>query len=252
MPTDRVQLYDTTLRDGSQMEGISLSVEDKVRITRKLDELGLEWVEGGFPGSNPKDAEYFRRLKDVELRNAKVSAFGGTRKANSTCETDPNIQSLVAAETPGVTLVGKASLFQVREILGTSAEENLAMVRDSIAYIASQGREAFFDAEHFFDGFFFDPEYALNVVRAADRAGARRIVLCDTNGGMVTGRLVEAIKAAGKADPKAIQAALWNVKVKGINGDIAFIKQGPAGKESAQNVPAVYLVRIDGGKVVKN
>ena len=122
MPTDRVQLYDTTLRDGSQMEGISLSVEDKIRITKKLDELGIEWVEGGFPGSNPKDAEYFRRLKSTTLKSAKVSAFGGTRKPNITCETDANIQSMVAAETPGITLVGKASMYQVRAILETTAE----------------------------------------------------------------------------------------------------------------------------------
>ena len=116
MPTDRVQLYDTTLRDGSQMEGISLSVEDKIRITKKLDELGMEWIEGGFPGSNPKDAEYFRRLQGVTLRNAKVAAFGGTRKPGVLCEADPNIQSMAAAGTPGITLVGKASLFQVQEL----------------------------------------------------------------------------------------------------------------------------------------
>mgnify|MGYP003513414414 CR=1 FL=1 len=149
MPTDRVQLYDTTLRDGSQMEGISLSVEDKIRITRKLDELGLEWIEGGFPGSNPKDAEYFRRLRNIDLKNAKVSAFGGTRKPNITCETDANIQSLVAAETPGITLVGKASMYQVREILETSAEENLAMIADTISYFKKLGKTVFFDAEHY-------------------------------------------------------------------------------------------------------
>ena len=158
MPTDRVQLYDTTLRDGSQMEGISLSVEDKIRITRKLDELGLAWIEGGFPGSNPKDAEYFRRLRTVELKNAKVSAFGGTRKPNITCETDANIQSLVAAETPGITLVGKASMYQVREILETSAEENLAMIADTVSYFKNMGKTVFFDAEHFFDGFGDDPD----------------------------------------------------------------------------------------------
>ena len=128
------------------MEGISLSVEDKVRITRKLDELGLEWVEGGFPGSNPKDAEYFRRLRGLELKNAKVSAFGGTRKPNITCETDANIQSLVAAETPGITLVGKASMYQVREILETSAEENLAMIADTISYFKKLGKTVFIDA----------------------------------------------------------------------------------------------------------
>src|SRR5258708_32703417 len=134
MPTDRVQLYDTTLRDGSQMEGISLSVEDKIRITRKLDELGLEWIEGGFPGSNPKDAEYFRRLRTTPLKNARVSAFGGTRKPGSSCETDANIQSMVAAETPGITLGGKASMYQVREVLGTRPEENHAMDAQTGSY----------------------------------------------------------------------------------------------------------------------
>ncbi|MEX0783045.1 MAG: citramalate synthase [Dehalococcoidia bacterium] len=196
MTTDRVQLYDTTLRDGSQMEGISFSVEDKVRITKKLDELGLEWVEGGFPGSNPKDAEYFRRLKDVTLRNAKVSAFGGTRKPNMTCETDANIQSLVAAETPGITLVGKASMFQVSQVLETSGEENLAMIADTVSYFKAMGKTVFFDAEHFFDGFFDDPDYSLQCLATAGRAGADALVLCDTNGGMTTHQMLAAIEAA--------------------------------------------------------
>jgi 2-isopropylmalate synthase len=195
MPTDRVQLYDTTLRDGSQMEGISLSVEDKIKITRKLDELGLEWVEGGFPGSNPKDAEYFRRLRKLELKNAKVSAFGGTRKPNITCETDANIQSLVAAETPGITLVGKASMFQVREILETSAEENLAMIADTVSYFKRLGKTVFFDAEHFFDGFADDPDYSLQCLATAARAGADALALCDTNGGMTTRAMLAAIAA---------------------------------------------------------
>ena len=195
MPTDRVQLYDTTLRDGSQMEGISLSVEDKIRITRKLDELGLEWIEGGFPGSNPKDAEYFRRLKQIELRGAKVSAFGGTRKPNLTCETDANIQSLVAAETPGITLVGKASMYQVREILETSAEENLAMIADTVRYFKAMGKSVFFDAEHFFDGFLDDPDYSLQCLATAARAGADALVLCDSNGGMTTPLMLQAIAA---------------------------------------------------------
>jgi len=195
MASDRVQLYDTTLRDGSQMEGISLSVEDKIRITRKLDELGIEWIEGGFPGSNPKDAEYFRRLRGVELKNAKVSAFGGTRKPGLTCETDANIQSLVAAETPGVTLVGKASMYQVRSILETTPEENLSMISDTVRYFKAMGKSVFFDAEHFFDGFFDDPDYSLQCLATAARAGADVLVLCDTNGGMTTFKLLEAIEA---------------------------------------------------------
>jgi len=195
MPTDRVQLYDTTLRDGSQMEGISLSVEDKLRITRKLDELGLEWIEGGFPGSNPKDAEYFRRLPELNLRNAKVSAFGGTRKPNVTCEADGNIQSMAAAGTPGVTLVGKASMYQVREILETSAEENLAMIAETVGYFKKLGKTVFFDAEHFFDGFRVDPDYSLQCLATAARAGADALVLCDTNGGMTTFGMLRAIDA---------------------------------------------------------
>jgi 2-isopropylmalate synthase len=195
MPTDRVQIYDTTLRDGSQMEGISLSVEDKLRITRKLDELGLEWIEGGFPGSNPKDAEYFRRLPELNLRNAKVSAFGGTRKPNVTCEADGNIQSMAAAGTPGVTLVGKASMYQVREILETSAEENLAMIAETVGYFKKLGKTVFFDAEHFFDGFRVDPDYSLQCLATAARAGADALVLCDTNGGMTTFGMLRAIDA---------------------------------------------------------
>ncbi len=195
MPTDRVQLYDTTLRDGSQMEGISLSVEDKIRITKKLDELGLEWVEGGFPGSNPKDAEYFRRLRTIELKHAKVSAFGGTRKPGITCETDPNIQSMAAADTPGITLVGKASMYQVQKVLETSAEENLAMISDTVKYFKALGKTVFFDAEHFFDGFYGDPDYTLQCLATASRAGADALVLCDTNGGMTTSAMLRAIES---------------------------------------------------------
>lgn len=201
MPTDRVQLYDTTLRDGSQMEGISLSVEDKIRITKKLDELGMDWIEGGFPGSNPKDAEYFRRLQGITLRNAKVAAFGGTRKPGVICEADPNIQSMAAAGTPGITLVGKASLFQVQEILGTTAEENLAMIADTVKYFKALGKTVFFDAEHFFDGFAGDPDYSLQCLATAARAGADGLALCDTNGGMTTSTMLKAIEHVQRRVP---------------------------------------------------
>jgi 2-isopropylmalate synthase len=196
MPTDRVQLYDTTLRDGSQMEGISLSVEDKLKVARKLDELGLEWIEGGFPGSNPRDAEFFKRLPGLKLKHAKVSAFGGTRKPGATCQTDANIQSMVAAETQGVTLVGKASMYQVRSVLETSPEENLAMISDTVRYFKELGKTVFFDAEHFFDGFAADPDYSLQCLATAARAGADALVLCDTNGGMTTFQMLRAIDAA--------------------------------------------------------
>ena len=202
MPTDRVQLYDTTLRDGSQMEGISLSVADKVRITQKLDELGIEWIEGGFPGSNPRDAAFFQHLKDITLSQARVSAFGGTRRTGLTCETDPNIQSMVAAETPGVTLVGKASQYQVQRILETSDEENLAMIADTVGYFRKLGKTVFFDAEHFFDGFAGNPDYSLQCLATAARAGAEALVLCDTNGGMTTPTLLACHRGRPGARPR--------------------------------------------------
>jgi len=187
------QLYDSTLRDGAQMEGISFSVEDKVLIAHKLDELGVDFVEGGFPGSNPKDAEFFVRMRNQPLRRARLVAFGGTRRAGLRCDQDPNIASLVDAGTEAVCLVGKASLRHVTAFLETTPEENLAMIAESISYMARLGKQVFFDAEHFFDGYYEDPEYALTVLRTAVRAGAEVCVLCDTNGGMTTPRLLQAI-----------------------------------------------------------
>ena len=188
-----VQLYDTTLRDGAQMEGISLSVEEKLRIARKLDELGVHYIEGGFPGANPKDAEFFERAPDLELR-AKLVAFGGTRRAGGDAASDPTLASLLAAGTEVVTLVGKAHDLHVREVLNTSLEENLAMIADSVRFLKQKGRLVFFDAEHFFDGFAADPEYALACLRAAANAGADGLALCDTNGGTLTSSLLRAIE----------------------------------------------------------
>jgi|GEM_PF-2811316 len=190
-----VQLYDSTLRDGSQMEGISFSLEDKLLIAQKLDEIGIHFIEGGFPGSNPKDAEFFVRARDLELRQARIVAFGGTRRAGLSCDEDPNIQSLVHAHTQAICFVGKASARQVRDILETTPEENLSMIADSVAYMRAIGKQVFFDAEHFFDGFFDDPGYSLQVLRTAHRAGAEVAVLCDTNGGTITPKLLEAIGA---------------------------------------------------------
>jgi len=190
-----VQLYDSILRDGSQMEGISFSLEDKLLIAQKLDEIGIDYIEGGFPGSNPKDAEFFVRAKDLHLRHARIVAFGGTRRAGLNCSDDPNVQSLVHAGTEAVCFVGKASSRQVREILETTPEENLAMIADSVSYMRGLGKQVFFDAEHFFDGYFDDPGYALQVLRTAVRAGAEVAILCDTNGGTITPKLLEAITA---------------------------------------------------------
>jgi 2-isopropylmalate synthase len=181
-----IQLYDTTLRDGAQQEGISLSAEDKLKITRRLDELGIHFVEGGWPGSNPKDVEYFQRVKSLSLSNARIAAFGSTRRVGILVENDGNIQALLAAETPVVTLVGKSSDLHVRRVLETTLEENLAMIADSVSFLKRQGRTVFFDAEHFFDGYKSNPEYALQSIKTASEAGADYLVLCDTNGGVLT------------------------------------------------------------------
>ena len=147
-----VEIYDTTLRDGSQAEGINFSVQDKIQIAQKLDELGVHYIEGGWPGSNPKDAAFFQEVKKISFRNAKISAFGSTRKANIQVEEDKNIRSLVEAETPVVTIFGKSWTLHVREALKTTLDENLRMIEDSVSFLVKQGREVVYDAEHFFDG----------------------------------------------------------------------------------------------------
>jgi 2-isopropylmalate synthase len=192
----QVKLYDTTLRDGAQMDGISLSVEDKLKIARKLDELGVHYIEGGWPGSNPKDAEFFVRAQSLRFENALLAAFGSTRRAGGGVEDDANLRALLDARTPVVTIVGKASDMQVTDVLETTTEENLSMIGDSIRYLKSQARTVFFDAEHFFDGYASDAGYALQCLQAAASAGADGVVLCDTNGGTVTSKLIEAVRAA--------------------------------------------------------
>jgi 2-isopropylmalate synthase len=192
----RVVIYDTTLRDGTQGSGVSLTTEDKLKIARALDELGVAYIEGGWPGSNPKDMAFFERARHQQWRHARIAAFGSTRRAGGTVEEDVNLRLLLEAETPAVTIVGKASPFQVRVILGTTLDENLRMVAESVAFLKAAGREVIFDAEHFFDGYAEDPDYALAVLRAACDAGADAVVLCDTNGGTLTDPLVRAVRYA--------------------------------------------------------
>src|SRR2546423_6110509 len=179
----RIHIYDTTLRDGSQGEGINFSLQDKLLITRRLDDVGIDYIEGGYPLSNPKDFEYFREVRKLSLKQAKVAAFGMTRRKGVEASQDTCIKALLDAETSLVTLVGKSWDLHVREVLGTTLEENLRMIADSVAYCRSAGREIFYDAEHFFDGFRHSPDYALATLRAAQDAGASVIILCDTNGG---------------------------------------------------------------------
>lgn len=181
-PTD-VFVYDTTLRDGTQRENISLSLFDKLNIAQRLDRFGLPYIEGGWPGSNPKDAEFFDRVRDLDLEQAKICAFGSTRYKETSCDEDANIQALVAAKTPVVTLVGKSWDLHVTDVIDTSFQENKAMIEDSVAYLKALGKEIVYDAEHFFDGFKANPEYALETLLVAQAAGADFLVLCDTNGG---------------------------------------------------------------------
>jgi 2-isopropylmalate synthase len=186
----RVQLYDTTLRDGAQQEGISFTVDDKIKIARKLDELGIDYIEGGWPGSNPKDAEFFERTRNLKLDHATVVAFGSTRRPGSKAEDDANIKALLAAGTKVVTLVGKSWDRQVIDVLETTPEENVAMIADSIRYLKSKGVTVFFDAEHFFDGYKGNADYAVKTLQAAAEAGADCLVLCDTNGGTLPQEIV--------------------------------------------------------------
>src|SRR4051794_20277504 len=190
MTDQPVTLYDTTLRDGTQGENITLSLADKLRVARMLDEYGFPFIEGGWPGSNPKDIEFFAAARKLPWQTAKLAAFGSTRHKDNAPESDPNLRELVAAETPVVTIFGKSWLLHVTEVLGATPQQNLDMVADSVRFVAERGREAVYDAEHFFDGYRADGDYALATLRAAREAGARTLVLCDTNGGTLTDDLV--------------------------------------------------------------
>ncbi len=208
-----VILYDTTLRDGTQGENITLSLADKLRVARMLDEYGMPYIEGGWPGSNPKDVDFFAAARTMRWQTARLAAFGSTRHRANTAARDPNLHELVAAETPVVTIFGKSWLLHVIEVLGASPAENLDMIADSIGFVAERGREAVYDAEHFFDGYRADRDYALATLRTARQAGARTLVLCDTNGGTLTdelSRIIGDVRTSLEADPSA-PAVTWGI-----------------------------------------
>ena len=198
--SERIEIYDTTLRDGMQGESVNFSVADKCRVVEQLDDLGVDFIEGGWPGSNPRDVEFFEKVRTLKLSNARIAAFGATRRNALTCEADPSIQALLKAETPVVTIFGKSWLLHVTEALRLSPEENLEIIADTVRYLAARVPLLIYDAEHFFDGYRADPAYALETLRLAAVAGAQRIVLCDTNGGSlpdvvahVTRQVIQAI-----------------------------------------------------------
>jgi 2-isopropylmalate synthase len=190
----RIQIYDTTLRDGSQGEGINFSLQDKLLITRRLDELGVDVIEGGYPLSNPKDFEYFQEVGKLALKHARVAAFGMTRRKGGRAEDDTCMKALLGANTPIVTIVGKSWDMQVREIIGTTLEENGRMIADSVAHCRAAGREVHYDAEHFFDGFKHNADYALQTLLAAHDAGAEILILCDTNGGTLPDEMAAVVE----------------------------------------------------------
>lgn len=190
----RIEIYDTTLRDGAQGEGVSFSLRDKLLICQRLDELGVDFVEGGYPLSNEKDAEFFARVKDLQLKHARVCAFGMTRRRGVSADDDPGMRALLASQAPVITLVGKTSAFHVDEVLRVSRDENLAMISESVGYLTAQGRQVIYDAEHFFDGWKENPEYAWQTVQAAAQAGASLVVCCDTNGGTMPDEVADLIR----------------------------------------------------------
>ncbi len=222
-----IQIYDTTLRDGSQGEGISFSVEDKVRIARRLDAFGIDYIEGGWPGSNPKDIEFFARMKTVPLRHAKLAAFGSTRRPNRRAEDDPMLAQLLEAETPVITFVGKSWDFHVTEALRLPLEENLAMIADTTRYFKAHDKEVIYDAEHFFDGYQRAPDYAAACIQAALDSGADCVALCDTNGGTLPheiSRIVAEVQARFPGGRFAIHT--HNDAECGVANSLAAVQAG--------------------------
>jgi 2-isopropylmalate synthase len=222
----QVFLYDTTLRDGTQREDISLSVDDKLVIAKRLADFGFHYIEGGWPGSNPKDAEFFARAAKLDLGSAKLVAFGRTRQKHLQCEQDTNLQALLDADTPVVTMVGKSSDYHVKVVLSSTLEENLAMIRDSVSYIKLHGREVMFDAEHFFDAFIANREYALASLRTAADAGADWLVLCETNGGKLPWEVEEIVREVRKHISTPLGAHCHNDSGCGVANSLAAVRGG--------------------------
>tara|TARA_Y100001970_G_scaffold278937_1_gene385409 strand:- start:2684 stop:4309 length:1626 start_codon:yes stop_codon:yes gene_type:complete len=222
-----IEIYDTTLRDGSQLEGISLTVEDKLRIAEQLDSLGVHYIEGGWPGANPKDDEFFERAKEeLSLETSVFVAFGSTRRAKGKVDQDQTLANLLGANTEVVCIVGKCWDYHVREALQTSLEEGVAMVADSIEYLVANGRRVFFDAEHFFDGYKNNPEFSLQVLEAAAMAGAERLILCDTNGGTLPHEVEQAVGDVVEHLDVGVGVHLHNDAGCGVANAIAGVKAG--------------------------
>ncbi len=235
MSTKPVTLYDTTLRDGTQGTGISFSVLDKIRVAEKLDGFGIDYIEGGWPGSNPKDAAFFEQAAEREWKHAKIAAFGMTRRGRMKVEEDSQVQMLLAARTPVVTIVGKTWPLHVTEVFGVSLEENLAMIGDTVRFLKEHGKEVFYDAEHFFDSFRENPEYSLATIKAAHDAGADLIVLCDTNGGSLPDFVGEATGRAVSHLNSPVGIHTHNDGGLGVANALVAIKAGAVQVQGTMN-----------------
>ena len=222
----KIKLYDTTLRDGAQGEGISYSVMDKVRIAQELDSLGIHYIEGGWPGSNPKDMEFYLKMSKKRLKNSQLVAFGSTRKANTKAEEDQNLKAILKSKAEVITIFGKTWDLHIRDVLKTTLDENLNMIRDTINFLVSRGLTVFYDAEHFFDAHNANKEYSLRCLFAAEEAGARTIVLCDTNGGTLTTELAKIIQEVRPQIKSGLGIHCHNDSDLAVAGSIAAVEAG--------------------------
>jgi 2-isopropylmalate synthase len=231
-----VKIYDTTLRDGTQGEGISFSVADKVRIAQRLDAFGVDYIEGGFPGSNPRDIAFFAEARNLRLRHARLAAFGATRRAGVKAAEDPQLRQLLESGMPVLTIVGKTWLMHVEEILRTTPEENLAMIEDSVRFLVSEGREVIYDAEHFFDGYLDNSDYALRTLEAAARGGAGNLTLCETNGGRLVPEVARIVAAAvGRFGGDKVGVHCHNDSGLGVAVSLAGIEAGASLVQGTMN-----------------
>ena len=231
----KITIYDTTLRDGTQGEGISLSLEDKLKIAVKIDSLGVDYIEGGWPGSNPKDMEFFEKIKTVPLKYAKISAFGSTRKANTEPEEDKNLQAIIASGAKVACIFGKSWDFHVEVALRTTLEENLRMIEESVGYLKEHGLQVFYDAEHFFDGYKHNPKYALYTLKAAERAGAECIILCDTNGGTLPSEMIEIMRVVASEIQAPLGIHTHNDSDLAVANSIVAVQEGAVQVQGTMN-----------------
>ena len=236
MSKQNVLIYDTTLRDGSQAEGVSFTVASKLRVSEKLDQFGVDYIEGGWPGSNPRDMAFFEQVGSLDLQHARIAAFGSTRRAKTEVDQDAQVKLLLDANTPVVTIFGKSWLLHVTDVLRTTPEENLQMIEDTVRYLKEQGKEVIYDAEHFFDGFHDNKDYALSTLEAADRGGADFLTLCETNGGKLVTPFEKSTRVVVERFPKSkIGVHCHNDAGVGVAVSLAGVEAGAVMVQGTMN-----------------